>query len=652
VQVFNPKTVNVIVGWNTLVLDNAFEWDGLSNIIVEVCSSEGPGAFGYSNYTYSCESPYTTTPFISCLYSTTDQFDMCPDLTNFIQSTSNRPNVTFHYCSLVPNPANYSFVWTPATTVANPNAQNTTATPTATTDYIVTVTDNTGGCSDVDTVHVDVINLSSLTVNPAGPYCINGPMDTLTSSVPVGTGVWSGPGISNTTLGVFNPLLAGFGTHQIIYTVSGGCGNAADTIYISVTNTMNATITQVGNQCTSASPITLTAASPGGVWTGPGITNSNTGTFDPAIAPVGYDTITYTITTPCYAQDTMVIHVTSQLDATITPAGPFCTAAAPVVLQAVDPGGNWSGPGITNSFIGIFDPATAGPGSHTITYTISGLCGVSDNETINVIPSPTLTVTSDTTEGCEPTTINFSSTTDQPGGYSYWSFGDVDSGIRDTSTLANPSHTYAESGTYNVNYIYTNTFGCSDSVSLPGYVIIHSQPQAAFTVSPQPTSIVSPEIQFLDYSTGQINTWHWTFGVLNDSSLLQNPVYTYPDTGSYPVQLIVQNIYGCVDTADSYAVIDPILVFYAPNAFTPNENGNNDVFRVYGDGIEKSTFDMKIFNRWGEMIFHTNKYEEGWNGARNNGTELEAQDVYVYKISFKDFAGKKHAYIGHVTMVK
>ncbi len=99
-------------------------------------------------------------------------------------------------------------------------------------------------------------------------------------------------------------------------------------------------------------------------------------------------------------------------------------------------------------------------------------------------------------------------------------------------------------------------------------------------------------------------------------------------------------------------MIDPIQVFYAPNAFTPNSNGKNDVFRVYGDGIEFSTFEMVIFNRWGERIFKTNDYNEGWNGAINNIGDVVKQDSYVWKVTFKDFNGNDKKYIGHVTIVK
>ena len=61
---------------------------------------------------------------------------------------------------------------------------------------------------------------------------------------------------------------------------------------------------------------------------------------------------------------------------------------------------------------------------------------------------------------------------------------------------------------------------------------------------------------------------------------------------------------------------------------------------------------MLIFDRWGERIFKSNDLTVGWNGSKNNVGKLVQLDVYVYKISLKDWAGKKHQYIGHVTIVK
>src|SRR5690606_35119013 len=75
----------------------------------------------------------------------------------------------------------------------------------------------------------------------------------------------------------------------------------------------------------------------------------------------------------------------------INPAGPFCVTAPAVNLSAAPAGGNWSGTGITNATAGTFNPATAGVGTHTITYASPGAC--SGSSTINVVVTATPTVT-------------------------------------------------------------------------------------------------------------------------------------------------------------------------------------------------------------------------------------------------------------------
>ncbi len=254
-----------------------------------------------------------------------------------------------------------------------------------------TITYTIGGqCGDVQTTSIVVNANYNSTITPAGPYCESDPAVNMSAVDPGGT--WSGTGITNASTGTFDPVVAGVGSHVITYTITGSCGSTS-TETIVVNPDLDATITPVGPYCETDPAINMTAVDPGGTWSGTGITDPNNGTFDPAVAGIGTHTITYTIAGPCGDVQTTTIVINSQFDATITPAGPYCVDEPSTTLTAVDPGGTWSGTGITDPNAGIFDPATAGPGVHTITYSIAGTCGdiQTTDITVNALDDATIT---------------------------------------------------------------------------------------------------------------------------------------------------------------------------------------------------------------------------------------------------------------------
>ena len=249
------------------------------------------------------------------------------------------------------------------------------------------------GCASTDTEFIEVNALPDATITPAGPFCIDSAPVNLVAAT--GGGAWSGTGITDGATGTFDPSVAGVGTHTIDYTVVvDGCVSS-DTELIEVNALPDATITAAGPFCVDAAPVNLVAATGGGVWSGPGITDGATGTFDPSVAGVGTHTIDYTVVVDgCVSSDTELIEVNALPDATITPAGPFCIDSAPVNLVAATGGGTWSGPGITDGATGTFDPSVAGVGTHTIDYTVvvDG-CVSSDTELIEVNALPDATIT-------------------------------------------------------------------------------------------------------------------------------------------------------------------------------------------------------------------------------------------------------------------
>ncbi len=152
----------------------------------------------------------------------------------------------------------------------------------------------------------------------------------------------------------------------------------------------DATITPVDPMCANAPPVTLSAHDPGGTWTGAGVSGN---IFDPVIAGPGNHTIRYEIVNAdgCRDADETVITVAPIPDATILTGGIVCSTDPVVVLQARDPGGIWSGTGVTGN---IFYPAVANTGNHIITYSITDANGCTDSdETIITVATPDATIT-------------------------------------------------------------------------------------------------------------------------------------------------------------------------------------------------------------------------------------------------------------------
>jgi hypothetical protein len=152
----------------------------------------------------------------------------------------------------------------------------------------------------------------------------------------------------------------------------------------------DATITPVDTLCQNHPPVVMTAHDPGGTWTGTGMTGN---VFNPAVASPGNHLIRYEITNAngCTAYDDIIVTVVPIPDATITPVGIVCITDPPIILRAQDPGGTWSGPGITGN---VFTPAIAGSGNHVITYSITDSHGCSDSDQIILtvaVPDATIT---------------------------------------------------------------------------------------------------------------------------------------------------------------------------------------------------------------------------------------------------------------------
>ncbi|MBI1288160.1 MAG: T9SS type B sorting domain-containing protein [Flavobacteriales bacterium] len=272
----------------------------------------------------------------------------------------------------------------------------------------------------------------------------------------------------------------------------------------------------------------------------------------------------------------------------------------------------------------------------------------SASSTITVFQLPQVDFTAEPPNGCDELTTNFTDqTTPTPVAWN-WNFGDPNSNSN-TSAVQDPIHKFSGPGLYSISLSVESTDGCVNDSTKTDYVEVYPLPQADFDLNPETTDVMNAEVTFTDQSNGNIATWNWSFGT-GDTSMAQNPVYTYEDTGTYTVTLLVVTDHGCEDNTSRRVIIEPYYTFYVPNAFSPNSDGKNDYFRGYGEGVDWNTYQMSIFDRWGEEIFYTNDIDNPWNGWFKN--KQVPNDVYVWSITIYDLKGEMHTFRGRVTVMR
>ncbi len=282
-------------------------------------------------------------------------------------------------------------------------------------------------------------------------------------------------------------------------------------------------------------------------------------------------------------------------------------------------------------------------GNYTVSVTDANGCkNSSPSFTFTAHPVPVAEFTNDTSKTCEIPKINFTNlSTYQIGATFQWQLGE-----NTASNEINPSHIYTAPGTFNISLIVTNPFGCADTVDRDVDIRFYPLPVAAFKANPEVTNIFSGPINFIDESQYAVS-WKWIFAE-GDTSNEQNVAHYFPEIGEYMVKLIVKNVSGCVSETLQQVVVNP---FYLPSAFTPNGDGRNEVFFEPGFAMDYSGFNLRIFNRWGQLFYQTNTYTNPWDGSDGKGSPA-AQGVYVYSLSITGKNGKQHKYNGTITLLR
>ncbi len=268
------------------------------------------------------------------------------------------------------------------------------------------------------------------------------------------------------------------------------------------------------------------------------------------------------------------------------------------------------------------------PGAYEVTISVEDYeCRDTFKSIIYVYPNPVLDTDVPPTTECAPATVQFSDSSVVFGLAQHtWIFGDGSK-----SNDQSPLHVYEEPGKYTVEH-YIKTFqGCIDSVYESYFEVIEvlPKPSSILTIDPLRASIYDPVVNI----ENEISTNTNTETILPDGRRifnLQGETLTFIDTGTYPVTHIAYNQFGCSDTLVVCIVIDAPVNLFVPNAFTPNNDGLNDEFKISITGIVE--YEIQIFSRWGELVFQSNDLDYSWNGKlMNEGNKLNDR-TFTYRI--------------------
>ena len=469
-----------------------------------------------------------------------------------------------------------------SSSVQNPVIPN--AAPAHTGVYTLTV-EQTGCGSDTDTVHITVTAAPVVDLGPDVSLCAD-------SVVLLSSGSYTSPAYLWNNSQTTPTLTARASGLYWLQVTENGC-SGSDTISVTLNTALTVSLGSDTGICDRDAPLALSSPQPAGtqyLW--------STGLTTPSINVTRTDTYWLEATLgDCKGSDTIVVKVIPTPSIHIGNDSFICEGQ-PANIGDVIPGATylWS-TGSTASSIAVSES-----GSYWLTADLEG-CRVSDTVLITVTPVPAPDLGPDR-DICPEQVILLDA--HDAGGSCQWSTGDT------TSSLA-----VNDPGTYWVKV--RSAYGCAgrDTVTFSHYPLPVVSLGADTTVCEETPLLLQP-------FRANSDSLRWSDGSMGD-------VLTVTEGGVY----IVSGINKCGETRDTVSVKQIFCDIWVPNAFTPNGDGVNDVFRVLGNVGRLENFRLRIFNRWGQLLFETSDRTKGWDGRQADEEALLGVYAYMMEYSLK-----------------
>jgi gliding motility-associated-like protein len=333
---------------------------------------------------------------------------------------------------------------------------------------------------------------------------------------------------------------------------------------------------------------------------------------------------------------------------------PYCDLT-PIAFQNMSVGAydyNWDFNDGSNAFVSNPTHQFPSVGTYNVVLTATDPntgCIDSVMQPVTIAPTPNPDFSYSDSIGCGMLNVVYTAAVYNTSWNYVWNFGNGAS----TQQVGQVGYQFTQQGCYDISLTVTNPQGCTATETNFNVACVYESPVAVAGADPTEVTTLEPLVEFSNNSENA-SSYAWNFGD-GTYGFGFEPIHLFPaEPADYVVSLVAMNEVGCTDTAYVSIHVEENLIYYVPNSFTPNDDEKNQVFLpIISQGFKPGTYLLRIFNRWGELVFESKDPYTGWGGDYGpNHTNCQS-GTYTWVLNFQVLQTQEDKeFVGHVNLIK
>jgi gliding motility-associated-like protein len=333
---------------------------------------------------------------------------------------------------------------------------------------------------------------------------------------------------------------------------------------------------------------------------------------------------------------------------------PYCDLT-PIAFQNMSVGAYdylWHFGDGTNSYLSNPSHQFPAVGTYNVTLVATDPytgCSDSTMQPVSISPSPNPGFSYSDSIGCGMLNVVYTAAVYNTSWNYVWNFGNGAS----TQQVGQVGYQFTQQGCYDISLTVTNPQGCTATETNFNVACVYESPVAVAGADPTEVTTLEPLVEFTNNSENA-TSYAWNFGD-GTYGFGFEPIHLFPaEPADYVVSLVAMNEVGCTDTAYVSIHVEENLIYYVPNSFTPNDDEKNQVFLpIISQGFKPGTYLLRIFNRWGELVFESKDPYTGWGGDYGPTHTNCQSGTYTWVLNFQVLQTQENKeFVGHVNLIK